>query len=61
MMQRKKSQGGKDIEKRKVRGKIKGKRFMSTYRRKKNILERAFGICKSMSELGRLANLVYLC
>jgi len=60
MMQRKKSRRGKDTEKRKVCGKIKCKGFMSTYR-KKNILGRAFGICKSTSELGRLADSVYVC
>ena len=54
------SQGGKDIEKRKVYGKIKCKGFMSTYRRKKNILGQAFGICKSTSELEKLADSMYV-
>ena len=34
---------------------------MKTYRKEKNILEWAFGICKGMSELGKLACLVYVC
>jgi len=59
-MKRKKIRGGNDIKKRKVCEKIKSKGFMKTYRRKESILGRAFGICKSTSELGRLAGSVYV-
>lgn len=34
---------------------------MNTYRRKKNVLGRAFGIFRSMSEMGRLIDSVYVC
>ena len=33
---------------------------MKTYRKKKSILEQAFGICKGTSELGKFANSVYV-
>ena len=33
---------------------------MKTYRKNKNILEQAFGICKGTSELGKFADSVYV-
>ena len=60
MKRRQEGRGEKDMEKRKVDGKIIGKIYKDL-QKKKTLIELALGICEGTSKLNKCASSVYEC